>query len=97
MSDGNVVELPGPASEARDALTEVLREGAQRLLAQAVEAEVAAFVAEHLHLRDEAGRRVVVRNGHLPERFAGSQGAAGWRRVEHQPTGPELTEARDGR
>ena len=61
MSDGNVVELRSPASEARDALTEVLREGAQRLLAQAVEAEVAAFVAEHLHLRDEAGRRVVVR------------------------------------
>ncbi len=25
MSDGNVVELPGPASEARDALTEVLQ------------------------------------------------------------------------
>jgi hypothetical protein len=31
MSDGRVVELPGPASEARDSLTEVLREGAQGL------------------------------------------------------------------
>lgn len=30
MSDGNVVELPRPASPARDALTAVLREGAQR-------------------------------------------------------------------
>ena len=67
MSDGNVVELSRPASQARDALTQVLREGAQRLLAQAVEAEVAAFVAGHAHLRDEAGRRVVVRNGHLPK------------------------------
>lgn len=68
MSDGNVVGLPRPACAARDALTEVLREGAQRLLAQAVEAEVASFVEQHEHLRDEAGRRVVVRNGHLPER-----------------------------
>ncbi len=68
MSDGNVVELPGPASEARDSLTEVLREGAQRLLAGAVEAEVDAFLAAHAQVRDEAGRRMVVRNGHLPER-----------------------------
>jgi len=68
VSNGNVVELPGPASEARDALTEVLREGAQRLLAGAVEAEVDAFRAQHAHLRDEHGRRCVVRNGHLPER-----------------------------
>jgi len=68
MSDGNVVELPRPACEARDALTAVLREGAQRLLAQAVEAEVAAFIDDHAHLLDEGGRRVVVRNGHLPGR-----------------------------
>ena len=68
MSDGNVVDLPRPACEARDALTEVLREGAQRLLAQAVEAEVASFIEDHAHLCDEAGRRVVVRNGHLPAR-----------------------------
>jgi putative transposase len=68
MSDGNVVELRGPASEARDALTEVLREGAQRLLAGAVEAEADAFRAQHAQVRDEHGRRCVVRNGHLPER-----------------------------
>ncbi len=68
MRNGNVVEMESPASQARDALTEVLREGAQRLLAGAVEAEVDAFLAQHAHLRDEAGRRVVVRNGHLPQR-----------------------------
>ncbi len=68
MSDGRVVELPGPASEARDSLTEVLREGAQGLLAGAVEAEVDAFLAAHAQLRDEYGRRMIVRNGHLPER-----------------------------
>ena len=68
MRDGTVVDLPRPAAQARDALGEVLREGAQRLLTQAVEAEVAAFIEEHTHLRDEAGHRAVVRNGHLPER-----------------------------
>ena len=50
MRDGNVVELDSPASQARDALTEVLREGAQRLLAGVIEAEVDAFPAAHAHL-----------------------------------------------
>ena len=51
-----------------DPLTEVLRAGARRLLATAVEAEVSGFIAEHADLVDEAGRRRVVRHGHLPER-----------------------------
>jgi transposase-like protein len=38
------------------------------LLAQAVEAEVTAFIEAHEHLTDEQGRRRVVRNGYLPER-----------------------------
>lgn len=42
--------------------------GARTLLAQAVEAEVAAYLQARSHLRDEAGRRQVVRNGYLPER-----------------------------
>ncbi len=45
-----------------------MRVGARRLLAEAVEAEVSAFIAEHADLVDEAGRRRVVRHGHLPER-----------------------------
>ena len=52
----------------QDVLTEILRDGARRMLAQAVEAEVAAYVAAHDHLVDDRGRRQVVRNGHLPER-----------------------------
>ena len=36
------------------------------MLAQAIEAEVAAWIDDHAHLKDEAGRRQVVRNGHLP-------------------------------
>ena len=49
MSDANVVKLVQPGSFA-DPLTEVLRNGARALLAQAVEAEVAEFIAQHADL-----------------------------------------------
>src|SRR6187455_1202710 len=52
----------------RDLLTHVLRQGAQKMLAQAVESEVAEWIDQHSHVRDEQGRRQVVRNGYLPER-----------------------------
>ena len=51
-----------------DPLTEALRNGARSLLAQAVEAEVAAFLAKHTDLKTEDGRSRIVRHGHLPER-----------------------------
>lgn len=38
------------------------------MLATAIEQEVAAYVAAHAEERDAAGRRLVVRNGHLPGR-----------------------------
>jgi transposase-like protein len=49
-------------------LTEVLRNGARALLAQAIEAEVAALLASHTEKRTEDGRQRLVRHGHLPER-----------------------------
>ena len=52
----------------RDLLTHVLRQGAQKMLAQAVESEVAEWIERHSQVRDEQGRRQVVRNGYLPER-----------------------------
>lgn len=52
----------------QDVLTDVLRQGATQLLAQAVQAEVAAYLEERSHLRDEHGRQQVVRNGSLPQR-----------------------------
>lgn len=57
-----------PVPSAQDALTGLLRRGAQQLLGQAIEAEVAEYIARHEALRDEAGRRQVVRNGHKDER-----------------------------
>ena len=67
MSDANVVKLLQPGSFA-DPLTEVLRNGARALLAQAVEAEVAEFLTKHADLKTAVGLNRVVRHGHLPER-----------------------------
>src|SRR3954465_943892 len=67
MIQDNVVKLIQPA-EFSDPLTEVLREGARALLAQAVEAEVAAFLSGHANTHTEDGRQRLVRHGHRPER-----------------------------
>lgn len=53
---------------SEDVLTAILRQGAQKLLAEAIEAEVAAWLEEHRQVTDERGRRQIVRNGYLPER-----------------------------
>ena len=55
-------------SEAGDVLTDILREGARKLLAQGIEAEVQDWIDSHARLVDEGGRRLVVRNGYSPER-----------------------------
>ncbi len=67
MSEDTVVRFQKPES-ARDALTELLRDGARQLLKQAVESELEVCLGEHAEKRDERGRTAVVRNGHLPER-----------------------------
>jgi putative transposase len=54
--------------ESRSPLDELIREGARRMLQAAIDAEVDDFLAEHSGRRDDQGRRLVVRNGSLPER-----------------------------
>ena len=49
-----------------DALTDLLRTGAQQLIATAVEAELAGYLAQFSDLRTEAGHAAVVRSGHHP-------------------------------
>src|ERR1700674_4783628 len=49
-------------------LDELVRQGAQRMLETAIEAEVQEFVAVHSDRRDAAGNRLVVRNGYQPAR-----------------------------
>ena len=70
MREDNILAYKNPSKEAaKDHLTEVLRDGAQRLLASAIEAEVAEHLSLYSNDRLEDGRRSVVRNGYLPERF----------------------------
>src|SRR5215212_6978376 len=66
-SSTNVVRLRQP-DVIDDPLTEVLRAGARRLLAQAVEMEAEAFLAAMQDLRLPDGRARLVRHGHGPER-----------------------------
>ena len=68
MDQGTTDAIHFPEASSQDVLTGILRAGAQRLLGQAIEAEVADYLAAHQDLRDEQGRRLVVRNGHKDER-----------------------------
>src|SRR5215212_11038368 len=68
MSDTTVIPLRHP-NTIEDPLTAVLRSGARRLLAQAIEAEAEAFLAEMKGVRLADGRERVVRHGHAPERL----------------------------
>ena len=56
------------SGEPRSLLDEIAREGAQRMLASALVVEADEFVERHTHIQDGDGRRMVVRNGYLPER-----------------------------
>lgn len=49
-------------------LSDLVRDGAQRIILQAVEAELQAFLDGHAAERDTAGRQGVVRNGYQPAR-----------------------------
>ena len=57
-----------PVPQSRDVMTEILRTGAQKMLAQMIQQEVDDWLAERSHVQDEQGRRQVVRNGFLPKR-----------------------------
>ena len=54
--------------DERSPLDELVREGARKMLQEAINAEVDGFIEEHQHRRDGHGRRLVVKNGSLPVR-----------------------------
>lgn len=68
MKNDTVVKLKKPEVVAEDPLIEVFRKGARDMLKRALEAEVEEFVAQFDKIRDESGKRMVTRNGYLPER-----------------------------
>ena len=66
MDKDTTVSFSNPAF--RDELSEVVHHGAQRIIRQAVEAELQVFLEGHGAERDVRARQVVVRNGYLPSR-----------------------------
>jgi len=68
MSDDTITHLPDPSGFSPDPLTEVIRDGARKLIEQAVEAELATLLAAFADHKLEDGRARLVRHGHLPER-----------------------------
>ena len=69
MEKSTTMEARRPAPNgAQDGLTEICREGARRMLAAALEAEVEDFVGQFADVVDADGRRVVRRNGYAQER-----------------------------
>ena len=74
MTDSNVFQLSQPGTLS-DPLTEVLRDGARALLAQAVAAEVAGFLEGHADKLTDDGRQRLVRHGHDYDRHRPSRGA----------------------
>jgi transposase-like protein len=68
MIKDNVIELKNPEAFVDDPITEILRNGARKLLAEALEAEIESFLSQYADLRDDQGLMRVTRNGYLPER-----------------------------
>ncbi|MCJ7735725.1 MAG: IS256 family transposase [Anaerolineae bacterium] len=68
MKQNTILDLGVPTPVPEDVLTEILRQGAQKLLAEAIAAEVTEFLARYQALRTAEGQQRVVRNGRLPER-----------------------------
>jgi putative transposase len=70
-----VVNEDGSTHNGSSLIDEIVREGARRMLAAALEAEVNAYIAELADQRDENGRRLVVRNGyHQPRKVTTAAG-----------------------
>ena len=72
----NSEDAPAGPVEGGSLIDEIVREGARRMLAAALEAEVAAYIAAYAGDVDERGHRLVVRNGHaVPRQVLTSAGA----------------------
>ncbi|WP_030762045.1 IS256 family transposase [Streptomyces griseus] len=69
-----VVDADGP-TETGSLIDDIVREGARRTPAAALEAEADSCIAELADQRDESGRRLVVRNGyHQPRKVTTAAG-----------------------
>lgn len=68
MKKDNLIELKNPEPLINDPITKILRNGARKLLAEALEVEIKGFLSQYVDLKDDHGRMRVTRNGYLPKR-----------------------------
>jgi putative transposase len=68
MAKDNVIDLKNPEPFIDDPITGILRSGARKLLAQALEVEITSFLTQYADFSDDQGRKRITRNGYLPER-----------------------------
>ena len=68
MAKDNVIDLKNPEPFIDDPITDILRSGARKLLAQALEVEITSFLTQYADFSDDQGRKRITRNGYLPER-----------------------------
>lgn len=77
--------------EITNPLHELIREGARRMIQAAIEVEVSEYIEKHATVLNEAGHRLVVRNGHMPARQLQSE--AGHIRIKQ----PRINDKRPGK
>ena len=67
MSNDNEISLENRVfEESKTELELIIREGARRLLQEALEVEVLDYIGRFKQLKNSGGHRQVVRNGYLP-------------------------------
>jgi len=66
MPQNNIIGIKKPEAFVEDPITEVLRNGAKKLLSEALEAEIESFLRQYKDLKDSKGRQRIT--GYLPER-----------------------------
>jgi transposase-like protein len=90
-NDDNVIALADRVeNESKSTLDDILRNGARKLLQEAIENEVVEYIEKHQAEKDEKGRRLVTRNGSMPERDL--QTGVGSVRIKQ----PRVNDRRDG-
>jgi len=86
-----------PAGERSSVTGQIVRDGARQMLAAALQAEVAAYIGQFAGLRDENGRRLVVRNGTAePRTVLTSAGAVEVTAGRHRATSMDGITLSDG-
>ena len=68
MSQPTITQLHDPSGCASDPFTYILRDGARKLIEQAIHAELAILMAGFSEEKLADGRARLVRHGHLPVR-----------------------------